>query len=97
MSSDDKRWQNEAICQGDDVELFFDKYEEDVEVRKNTDALCSICPVARICFASGVSNKAIGVWGGVYLNDGKISKEFNRHKNKQDWAEVWQYLTIDKE
>ena len=97
MTNDKKKWQNEAICQGDDVELFFDKYEEDVEVRKDTDSLCSMCPVARECFATGVSSKAIGVWGGVYLNDGKISREFNRHKTKDDWSNIWQYLTIDKE
>jgi len=97
MPSDDKKWQEKAICQGDDVELFFDKYEEDVEVRKDIDSLCSICPVARICFAVGVSQKQYGVWGGIYLDKGKISREFNNHKTKDDWSTVWQSLTIDKE
>jgi hypothetical protein len=95
MSNDS--WKNEAICKGDDVNLFFDTYEQDVEVRKEIDSLCSICPMARICFATGVSTKSIGVWGGIYLNDGKVSREFNRHKTKQDWANTWQYLTNDKE
>lgn len=92
-----ENWKDEAICAGDDVNLFFDTYEQDIEVRKEIDSLCSICPVARICFANGVSTKAIGVWGGIYLNDGKVSREFNRHKTKQDWANTWQYLTNDKE
>lgn len=95
MSNED--WKDEAICAGDDVELFFEKYEEDVEVRKEIDSLCSICPVARTCFAVGVSQKAYGVWGGIYLDKGKVSREFNRHKNKQDWANTWQYLTNDRE
>lgn len=94
--SDDK-WKEEAICQGDDVNLFFDKYEEDVETRKEVDSLCSICPMARTCFAVGVSQKAVGVWGGVYLDRGKISREFNNHKTKEDWAETWQHLTTDRE
>ena len=29
------------------------------------------------------------------LKDGKISKEFNRHKTKLQWGDTWQYLTND--
>lgn len=90
-------WKDEALCQGDDVNLFFDTYEQDVEVRKEIDSLCSICPIARTCFAVGVSQKAYGVWGGIYLDKGKVSREFNKHKTKQDWGNTWQYLTTDKE
>ena len=53
--------------------------------------------MARTCFAVGVSQKAYGVWGGIYLDRGKVSREFNRHKTKQDWGNTWQYLTTDKE
>jgi hypothetical protein len=91
----DKNWIDQAICQGDDVNLFFDLYEENVEIREEIDSLCSICPIARLCFANGVAQKAWGVWGGVYLENGKISKEFNNHKTKDDWAETWKNLTID--
>jgi len=92
-----ENWKDKALCNGDDVNLFFDSYEKDVEIRKETDSLCSICPMARICFAVGVSQKAYGVWGGIYLDKGKVSREFNNHKSKQDWADTWQNLTIDKE
>jgi hypothetical protein len=95
MPNDD--WKDDALCKGDDVNLFFDKYEEDIEVRKEVDSLCSICPMARICFAVGVSQKAYGVWGGIYLDRGKVSRELNKHKTKEDWGNTWQYLTIDKE
>ena len=90
-------WEKEAICDGDDVNLFFDYYEEDIEVRKEIDSLCSICPVAKQCFAAAVATKSWGVRGGVYLENGKISREFNKHKTKEDWANTWQNLTIDKE
>ena len=53
------------------------------------------CPVARQCFAVGVSQKEWGVWGGIYLENGKISREFNKHRTKQDWAAKWQELTTD--
>jgi hypothetical protein len=92
----DNKWELEAICDGDEVNLFFDDYEENIEIRKEIDALCGICPVARQCFAAAISQKDWGVRGGVYLEKGKISKEFNSHKSKQDWAETWQNLTIDR-
>ena len=41
------------------------------------DNLCAGCPVSRTCFAVGISTKEWGVWGGIYLVDGEISKEFN--------------------
>lgn len=96
MSRKDE-WKNDAACEGWDVNIFFDKYEEDLELRPAVDEYCQDCPVARMCFASGITNKEYGVWGGVYLEKGKISKEFNSHKTKQDWAKTWEILTTDKE
>lgn len=92
-----QEWMKKASCQNFDTELFFDKYEEDLALRPAIDKLCSECPVARQCFAVGVSQKAYGVWGGVYLDNGKISREFGRHRSKADWSETWKYLTTDKE
>jgi hypothetical protein len=89
-------WKDEASCDGFDTNLFFDKYEEDVALRPAIDKLCSDCPVVRQCFAVGVSQKAWGVWGGIYLENGKISREFNRHRTKQDWSDKWTNLTMNK-
>ena len=94
---DKHKWREQALCDGYDTNLFFDKYEEDLLLRPAIDKLCSTCPVAKTCFAIGISNKEWGVWGGVYLENGKISKEFGNHRSKQDWADTWQYLTMDKE
>lgn len=88
-------WKDKAKCLGLDTNLYFDKYEDDIEIRSNIDNFCSTCPVAKICFANGVSGKEWGVWGGVYLEGGEISREFNRHKTKEQWGEVWQSLTTE--
>lgn len=94
---DKHRWKDDGACQNLDREVFFDKYEEDLSLRPKVEALCSNCPVLRQCFAVGISQKEWGVWGGIYLENGKISREFNRHRTKQDWAETWQNLTMDSE
>lgn len=88
-------WKKDAACIDWDVEIFFDKYEEDETLRPAVDEYCRDCPVARMCFSVGVTEKTYGVWGGVYLEKGKISKEFNNHKTKNDWAKTWQTLTND--
>lgn len=88
-------WKKEAACIDFDTELFFDKYENDPQLRPAIDEFCADCPVAKQCFAVGVSTKAWGVWGGVYMENGKISREFNNHRSKSDWADTWQNLTMD--
>jgi hypothetical protein len=88
-------WKNDAACLEYDTDLFFDKYENDSVLRPAIDALCSRCPVSKMCFAVGVSQKEWGIWGGVFLEGGQISKEFNNHKTKIDWSNTWQRLTTD--
>ncbi len=73
---------------------FFDKYEDHEESRKGIYSLCKQCPVKKLCFANGISGKEWGVWGGVYLEGGEVSREFNKHKTKQDWSITWQALTM---
>lgn len=93
---DKNSWKDQASCKDYDVNLFFDKYEENITLRPAIDSICADCPIAKQCFAVGVSQKEWGVWGGVYIENGKISREFNRHRTKQDWGKTWQYLTMDK-
>lgn len=89
------RWKDEAKCLNMDTNIFFDKYEEDQHLASSVDSICHGCPVNKNCFAWGVSNKEWGVWGGIYLKDGKIDKEFNAHKDKEDWFNVWESLTME--
>lgn len=88
-------WKDLSSCLDYDTDIFFDKYEEDEILRPAIDKICSECPVNRTCFALGISQKEWGVWGGVYLEDGIISKEFNSHKQKEDWGNTWKYLTTE--
>ena len=92
----DQSWKNKAACLGEKVDDYFDNYEEDVELRSVIDKVCRECPVRKMCFAAGVSGKETGVWGGVYLEQGDISREFNRHKARENWAKTWQSLITDK-
>lgn len=89
------QWKDDSACFEYDTNLFFDKYEEDEDLRLAIDKLCSTCPVSKTCFAVGISQKEWGVWGGIYLEGGSISKEFNKHKGKEEWARTWQFLTLD--
>lgn len=88
-------WKDESACLDMDVNQFFDEYEEDLEVRSVVDQICQECPMRRICFANGISGKEYGVWGGVYLENGDISREFNKHRTKADWSKTWQSLTTE--
>lgn len=88
-------WKDDALCLGLDTNVFFEKYEDDGNSRQIVDSLCIACPVARQCFAVGVSGKEWGVWGGVYIESGEISREFNKHKSKEDWSDTWKKLTMD--
>lgn len=88
-------WKDNGLCLGSNTNIYFDIYEENIESRSFVDSLCKKCPVKKECFANGVSGKEWGVWGGIYLESGEISKEFNSHKNKKDWAATWQSLTME--
>lgn len=94
---DRHNWKNDSACRGMDTNTFFDEYEENPETRSFVDSICAECPVRKQCFASAVTNKGWGVWGGIYFENGKISREFNNHRSKQEWAETWKSLTLDKE
>jgi len=90
------KWKDNGSCVDYDTNLFFDKYEESENFRPAIDKLCSGCPVVKTCFSVGVSQKEWGVWGGVYLEGGEISKEFNSHRSQEDWGEVWIGLTNER-
>lgn len=79
---------DQALCNGMDVNKFFDRYEEDQELAKQIDSLCLSCPVIAECFNRGVSSESWGIWGGVYLIDGEIDKSRNSHKTKQVWGRI---------
>lgn len=88
-------WKDSSSCKNYDTNFFFDRYEEDIQFRSAIDKLCDECPLVKHCFAVGISQKEWGVWGGIYLENGNISKEFNKHRTKSMWADKWKNLTVD--
>ena len=86
-------WSKGGACLGLPTNLFFDDYEESSTVAKSVDNFCGQCPIQRECLSVGVGRRESGVWGGIYLQDGQISEEFNAHKTKDDWSELWLRLT----
>lgn len=96
MSSSRHKWQDDAACLDAGVDFFFDAYEDDTEpykVRHAVDSLCRDCPVMRTCFAYAKFYELTGVWGGVYMTDGKMDYELNDHKTPNDWALTYTALT----
>ena len=66
-------WKDNGICFDTDTNLYFEKYEDEADIRSGIDSMCKMCPVKKTCFANGISGKEWGVWGGVYLEGGEIS------------------------
>lgn len=58
----------------DDPEKFFDRYLQSEETMLEVQNLCSLCPVKIQCINYGIYTKATGVWGGRWLQNGKVVK-----------------------
>jgi hypothetical protein len=85
LDHEDVKWYQFAACNNMETNWFYDNYETDVHVAKQTDNVCLHCPVAKRCLAEGISNREFGVWGGVYLNLGRVDKSANSHKTEYVW------------
>jgi hypothetical protein len=85
---DEAKWYDFALCKGMDTNLFFDKYESDINIAKSIDNACLSCPVVDLCYEAGTSDSSYGVWGGIYLNSGSVDKMRNAHKTKSIWKEL---------
>ena len=88
IDQEDFGWWHLSVCRGMDTNLFYDKYELDVNIAKNIDEACLSCPVMKMCYEAGVENSEYGVWGGVYLNFGSIDKSKNLHKTQEVWKKL---------
>jgi hypothetical protein len=86
-------WMSEALCAGTDTEKYFDKYELDQDVAVEVDRMCLSCPVIKECFEQGVKTESYGVWGGVFLNEGKLDNVRNSHKTNIIWNRVFSLIT----
>jgi hypothetical protein len=88
IDSEDLDWWHLAVCRGMDTNLFYEKYELDVNTAKSIDEACFACPVSKLCYQSALDNNESGVWGGIYLNSGSIDKARNVHKTSEVWKKI---------
>lgn len=88
IDQDNFDWFDLAACKGMDTNLFYEKYEADINIAKNIDEMCLSCPVISMCYESGKINNEYGVWGGAYLNAGSIDRSRNLHKTSEIWKRL---------
>jgi hypothetical protein len=88
------RWQDLAACNGLPTDYFFDKYEEDGIHAATIDPMCLSCPVLKNCHKTGIDNSEVGVWGGIYLSNGKVDRSRNMHKSQEDWRLILEALGV---
>ncbi len=81
-------WQDLALCPGQPVWRFYEGYETNARTAKLTDQMCLSCPVRKQCLQTGIENGLWGVWGGVFLENGKMSEAKNAHKTEDVWASI---------
>lgn len=95
----DLSWYHLAVCQGmndpqpdsdahQHKDYFYEEYEADPVVAQVMDSICFSCPVRASCLREGIENKEWGLWGGVFLMNGKMDESRNAHKTEETWDEV---------
>lgn len=83
-------WMDYANCADgteEDAEKFFDRYLESEETVREVQALCTACAVKLECYNYGTYMKATGVWGGHWLQNGKIVKKVENILSDYFWRE----------
>jgi len=88
LDENNLKWYQLAACYGTEINMFYDDYESDKYLAEQIDQMCLHCPVIKQCYNEGVSNKEKGVWGGVYMDLGRIDKENNSHKTHDIWKKL---------
>lgn len=81
--ADDARpwhWTQDALCQGMDLELFFEF--ENPAVRKYLTALCEPCPVRATCLEQAMSHNEYGWWAGTSRQQRRIRQRERRGTQK---------------
>jgi hypothetical protein len=86
-------WHQLAFCKGMELNLFYEIYEDDVEIAKAMDDVCLSCPVMKECLMDAYDNKDSGLRGAIYLNNGKPDKMRNAHKTEETWKKIQEKLS----
>lgn len=81
-------WHHLSLCQGMQTNWFYDDYESDPVLAATMDDICLSCPVRALCLREGIENGEYGLWGAVYLNNGRADNSKNAHKSEDIWEAV---------
>lgn len=73
---------------------FYDNYENSASVARAVDDACLSCPVLAQCLQAGVENNEWGVWGSVYLSNGKPDVNKNSHKTPEVWEAIRERIDV---
>ncbi len=85
-------WHQLALCDGMELDWFYDSYEADEELARAMDDTCLRCPVLKDCLMDATDNKDYGLRGGIFLNNGKPDKMRNQRKTEEVWARIQEKL-----
>lgn len=88
LEDDELEWWHLSVCRGMKTNYFYDDYEADPLFAGIMDGICLSCPVRNMCLAEGVENQEWGLWGGIFLNNGKVDKSRNAHKTEDIWDQI---------
>lgn len=88
IDEQDIKWYHLAACTNMPINWFYDDYESNKELAKQSDQVCLHCPVIKMCHAEGIKNKEKGVWGGIFMDLGRPDKENNSHKTPEHWKQL---------
>lgn len=88
VEDNELEWYHVSVCQGMRTNWFYDDYEADPMFAQVMDSICLSCPVRQMCLREGVENQEYGLWGGVYLNNGKTDEARNAHKTEDIWEQI---------
>ncbi len=70
-------WKQFANCKGKPIGMFFDDYEDSVEVQIEVNRLCSNCVVRRECLEFAEANGLQGAFGRKLFPGQKIKRKRN--------------------
>jgi Transcription factor WhiB len=85
---EDLRWYHLSACKNMNINWFYDDYESDKILAQTIDQVCLNCPVVKNCYSEGVAKSEKGVWGGIYMDLGRVDKLNNSHKTKDIWTQL---------
>lgn len=88
VEDNELEWYHLSVCLNMSTNWFFDDYENDPVFAANMDTICESCPVRRMCLREGIENQEYGLWGGVFLNNGRMEPSRNTHKTEAQWEDI---------